>query len=101
MLPLRKEMPGTVSARVVECSRTKRTRFFQQEAKMDWRLFIRMAKADERVARAKYQLAARSAKSQAIKDILNKLAYEEEIHLGVLEQFEKDLRTLLAAERRH
>ena len=67
---------------------------------MNWRLFIRMAKADERVARAKYQLAAKAAKSQAIKDIFEKLAYEEEMHVAVLDQFGKDLRAMLAAEKR-
>ena len=67
---------------------------------MNWRQFIRVMKIDERGARAKYKTAARAAKSQAIKDIFDKLAYEEEIHLDVLERFEKDLRSLLATEKR-
>lgn len=68
---------------------------------MRWRQFIQVMKIDERAARAKYRTAARAAKSQAIRDIFNKLAYEEEVHIGVLEKFEKDLRRVLAAEKEH
>jgi len=50
-------------------------------------------------ARAKYRTAARGARSQAVKDILNKLAYEEEVHLSVLEDFERDLAKVLAGEK--
>lgn len=63
---------------------------------MDWRLFIRMAKADEEAARAKYRLAAEAAKSPAIKAIFDNLAYEEEMHIAVLDNFDKDLESLLA-----
>lgn len=67
---------------------------------MNWRQFIRVMKIDERAAQAKYRVAARAAKSQSIKDIFDKLAYEEEIHIDVLERFERDLRALLAEEKK-
>ena len=66
---------------------------------MDWKLFINMAKADEVAARDKYQLAAEAANNSAIKDIFDKLAYEEEMHIGVLENFEKDLESLLVDKK--
>lgn len=67
---------------------------------MNWRQFIRVMKIDERAAQAKYKVAAKAAKSQAIRDIFDKLAYEEEVHIDVLERFERDLRTLLAEEKK-
>jgi len=67
---------------------------------MNWRQFIRVMKIDERAARAKYRVAAKAAKSQAIRDIFGKLAYEEEVHIDVINRFERDLRTLLADEKR-
>jgi len=67
---------------------------------MNWREFIRVMKIDERAAHAKYKTAARAAKSDAIREIFEKLAYEEEVHVGVLEKFEKDLRAILAEERK-
>ena len=67
---------------------------------MNWRQFIRVMKIDERGARAKYKVAAKAARSQAIKDIFDKLAYEEEVHIDVLERFEMDLKTLLAEEKK-
>jgi rubrerythrin len=67
---------------------------------MNWRQFIQVMKIDERAARAKYQSAAKAAKSPAIKEIFDKLAYEEEVHIGVLEKFEKDLKALLADEKK-
>lgn len=57
-------------------------------------------KIDERAAQAKYRVAARAAKSQAIKDIFDKLAYEEEVHIDVLDRFERDLITLLAEDKK-
>ena len=66
---------------------------------MDWRQFIQVMKIDERAARAKYRTAARGADSEAIKDIFNKLAYEEEVHLSILEKFERDLAKILAGEK--
>ncbi len=45
---------------------------------MNWRQFIRVMKRDERGAQAKYRVDAKAAKSQAIRDIFDKLAYEEE-----------------------
>jgi len=68
---------------------------------MDWKAFIQVMKIDERAARAKYRTAARGARSQAVKNIFNKLAYEEEVHISVLEDFEKDLKKVLAGEKEH
>jgi rubrerythrin len=67
---------------------------------MNWRQFIRVMKIDERAARAKYKAASKAAKSQAIKEIFDKLAYEEEVHIDVLTRFERDLTSLLAAEKK-
>jgi rubrerythrin len=63
---------------------------------MNWRQFIHVMKIDERAARAKYKAASKAAKSQAIKEIFDKLAYEEEVHVDVLDRFEKELTSLLA-----
>jgi len=57
-------------------------------------------KIDERAAQAKYRVAAKAAKSQAIKDIFDKLAYEEEVHIDILDRFERDLITLLAEDKK-
>ena len=67
---------------------------------MDWKLFISMAKADEESARAKYQLAAEAAETPKIKEIFDKLAYEEEVHFAVLDNFEKEIDTLLTNDKR-
>ncbi len=67
---------------------------------MNWRQFIRVMKIDERAAQSKYRIAAKSAKSQAIREIFEKLAYEEEVHIDVLERFARDLRALLADEKK-
>jgi rubrerythrin len=56
-------------------------------------------KIDERAAQAKYRVAARAAKSKAIRDIFENLVYEEEVHINTLERFERDLKKLLAAEK--
>ena len=67
---------------------------------MNWRQFIRVMKIDERAAKAKYKAASNAAKSQSIKEIFEKLAYEEEVHIDVLNRFEKELTTLLAEEKK-
>jgi len=63
---------------------------------MNWRQFIRVMKIDERAARAKYKAASKAAKSQGIREIFEKLAYEEEVHVDVLDRFERELTSLLA-----
>ena len=67
---------------------------------MNWRQFIRVMKIDERGAWAKYKVASKAAKSQAMKEIFEKLAYEEEVHIDVLNRFEKELTSLLAEEKK-
>jgi rubrerythrin len=68
---------------------------------MNWRQFIRIMKIDERAALAKYKAAARSAKNPAISEVFDKLAYEEQVHIDVLERFEKEIGTILAHEKKH
>ncbi len=58
---------------------------------MDWKLVIQMAKADEEAAKEKYSMAANASENPAIKEVFEKLAYEEEMHIAVLDQFEKSL----------
>ena len=67
---------------------------------MNWRQFIRVMKIDERAAQAKYRVAARAAKSAEIREIFEKLVYEEEVHINTLERFERDLKNLLADEKK-
>jgi rubrerythrin len=52
-----------------------------------------MAKADEEAAREKYSMAASASENPAVKEVFEKLAYEEEMHIAVLEQFEKNLKS--------
>jgi rubrerythrin len=66
---------------------------------MDWKQFIQVMKIDERAAKAKYLTAAKAADNEAVRNIFNKLAYEEEMHLSVLEGFERDLKKVLAGEK--
>ena len=68
--------------------------------KTNWRQFIRVMKIDERAARAKYRASSKAAKSQAIREIFEKLACEEEVHVDVLNRFERELTSLLAEEKR-
>ena len=67
---------------------------------MNWRQFIHIMKIDERAARAKYRAAAKATNNEAIREILDKLAYEEEVHIDVLTRFERNLRELLAKEKK-
>ena len=66
---------------------------------MNWRQFVRVMKIDERAARAKYRAASKAAKNQEIREIFEKLAYEEEVHVDVLNRFDKELTSLLAKEK--
>ena len=67
---------------------------------MEWSKFVQVMKIDERATRAKYLTAAKAADNDAIKDVFNKLAYEEEVHLAILEKFERDLAKVLAGEKK-
>ena len=67
---------------------------------MNWKWFIHVTKINERAARVKCKQHQKKAKIQFIKEIFDKLAYEEEVHIGVLEKFEKDLKALLADEKK-
>jgi len=67
---------------------------------MDWKTFIQVMKIDEKAARAKFRAAAKAADSQELKELFEKLAYEEQVHVEVLESFERDLTAVLATERK-
>jgi rubrerythrin len=63
---------------------------------MDWKRFIQVVMIDEKASRAKYNLAAKAASSEAMKEIFTKLAYEEDMHIATLTRFEKELGKLVA-----
>lgn len=58
---------------------------------MDWVLFLKVMRMDEEAARQKYLAAAAATPDRAIKDVLERLAYEEEIHAGLLLKEEQRL----------
>lgn len=63
---------------------------------MNWKQFVAVMKVDERASAAKYRLAAKAADNLAIKEFFEKLAAEEEVHIGVIQDFERDLKVILA-----
>ena len=67
---------------------------------MEWSKFVQVMKIDERATRAKYLTAAKATDNDAIRDVFNKLAYEEEVHLAILEKFERDLAKILAGQKK-
>jgi rubrerythrin len=48
--------------------------------------FLRMMVAEEEAAKAKYEMAAAEAEDDKIRQMLLKLAYEEEMHADLLQQ---------------
>ncbi|MBI4288448.1 MAG: hypothetical protein HY671_08490 [Chloroflexi bacterium] len=58
---------------------------------MDWLDFIDIMVLDEKAAKAKYKQAGRIATDPRIKELFRKLAYEEDIHMAVLQKFKKDI----------
>lgn len=53
---------------------------------MDWETFLKVMIEDEKAAINKYRLAIEQAKSKPLKDALERLMYEEEVHIDILER---------------
>ena len=58
---------------------------------MDWLDFIEIMVLDEKVSKAKYKKAGEIATDPKIKELFKKLAYEEDVHMAVLQKFKKDI----------
>ncbi len=53
---------------------------------MDWANFLRIMQLEEEAAQAKYRIAVESASDPSVRDLMERLAYEEEIHVGILQK---------------
>jgi rubrerythrin len=53
---------------------------------MDWATFLNVMIEDEKAAINKYRLAVEKADSEKLKAVLERLLYEEEIHIDLLEE---------------
>jgi rubrerythrin len=53
---------------------------------MDWITFLQVMIEDEKAAIQKYKLAVEKADSEKLKTALERLLYEEEIHIDLLEE---------------
>lgn len=53
---------------------------------MDWTTFLKVMIEDEKAAINKYQLAVKRADSGKLKDALERLLYEEQVHIDLLEE---------------
>ena len=60
---------------------------------MDWLDLIDIMVLDEKASKAKYLQASKIADDAKIKEVFRKLAYEEDVHLAVLQKFKKDIQT--------
>lgn len=58
---------------------------------MDWLDFIEIMVLDEKAAKAKYTQVSKIATDAKIKELFNKLAYEEDVHMAVLQKFKRDI----------
>ena len=61
---------------------------------MEWIEFVRIMMIDEEAARAKYKKAVSLATDPKVKEVFERLAYEEEVHIGVLQMEEARLKEL-------
>jgi rubrerythrin len=57
-----------------------------KEEAMDWATFLKVMIEDEKAAINKYQLAVERADSGKLKDALERLLYEEQVHIDLLEE---------------
>jgi rubrerythrin len=57
-----------------------------KEEAMDWTTFLKVMIEDEKAAIHKYQLAVEKADSGKLKDALERLLYEEQVHIDLLEE---------------
>jgi rubrerythrin len=60
---------------------------------MDWATFLNVMIEDEKAAINKYRLAVEKADSEKLKAVLERLLYEEEIHIDLLEEEIRRLQT--------
>lgn len=60
---------------------------------MDWLDFVDVMMVDEKSSSTKYEMVAKIATDPQIKEIFKKLAYEEGVHLAVLQKFRKDIQS--------
>jgi len=60
---------------------------------MDWVTFLKVMIEDEKAAINKYRLAVEKADSEKLKAVLERLLYEEEIHIDLLEEEIRRLQT--------
>lgn len=60
---------------------------------MDWATFLNVMIEDEKAAIHKYRLAVEKADSKELKEALERLLYEEEIHIDLLEEEIRRLQT--------
>ena len=60
---------------------------------MDWITFLQVMIEDEKAAIQKYKLAVEKADSEKLKTVLERLLYEEEIHIDLLEEEIRRLQT--------
>jgi rubrerythrin len=60
---------------------------------MDWLTFLNVMIEDEKAAINKYRLAVEKADSEKLKAVLERLLYEEEIHIDLLEEEIRRLQT--------
>ncbi len=58
---------------------------------MDWLDFIEIVLLDEKASKAKYKAAEKMADDPKLKELFSKLAYEEDVHMAVLQKFKKDI----------
>jgi rubrerythrin len=59
---------------------------------MDWATFLRIMRIDEEGAQAKYRAAAEMTDDPRVREVLERLAYEEEVHAGLLMKEEERLK---------
>lgn len=62
--------------------------------RLEWIEFVRIMMIDEEAARAKYKKAASLATDPKVKEVFERLALEEEVHIGVLQMEEARLKEL-------
>jgi len=53
---------------------------------MDWITFLNVMIEDEKAAMNKYRLAMEQADSEKLKTVLERLMYEEQVHVDFLEE---------------
>lgn len=65
-----------------------------EEENVDWKTFLKVMIEDEKAAIQKYQLAVEKASSEQLKTALERLLYEEQVHIDLLEEEIRRLETV-------